>query len=188
MSKWFSSITNFRPLQPPFHPSTPIPSWTPVLFRFSILPLFIPAFVHSYHRSFLPAFIRSIVRRSTVDHFTHGPFCCVQAPAGAYDDRLHVSRPVYSQETFDAVESARGANARDDRTATQKLGDKLTKFCHCDKKRATDFVFNLVPVLRWLPKYDLKTNLIGDIMAGFTISVLHLPQVGFFPIILFGRE
>ena len=110
-----------------------------------------------------------------------------KAPSGAYDDRLQVSRPVYSQETFDAAESARGANARDNRTATQKLTDKLSKCCHCDRKRATDFVLDLVPALRWLPKYDLKTNLIGDIMAGFTISVLHLPQVRRCVIIAFFR-
>ena len=99
------------------------------------------------------------------------------AVPGSYDDRLHVSRPVYSQETFDAAESARGALTRDVRTTSQRLADRLAKSCRCDRKKAKDFVLNQIPLLRWLPKYDLKANLIGDLMAGFTISVLHLPQV-----------
>ena len=51
------------------------------------------------------------------------------------------------------------------------------KSCRCDGQKALNFVLDQIPVLRWLPKYNLKENLVGDIMSGFTISVLHLPQV-----------
>ena len=99
------------------------------------------------------------------------------ATGSAYDDRMLVSRPVYSQETFDAAESARGANARESRTTRQRLTDQLAKSCRCDRKKTLNLFLDQVPVLRWLPKYDFKQNLLGDLMAGFTISVLHLPQV-----------
>ena len=106
------------------------------------------------------------------------PFLQPPSPAtSAYDDRLLVSRPVYSQETFDAAESTAGANLRERRTDSQRVSDQLVKSCRCDKEKVTSFILDQLPALRWLPKYDLRQNLMGDIMAGFTISVLHLPQV-----------
>lgn len=33
-----------------------------------------------------------------------------------------------------------------------------------------------MPVLKWLPKYSIKTKLVGDITAGITVAVMHIPQ------------
>lgn len=38
------------------------------------------------------------------------------------------------------------------------------------------FVLNLIPVLKWLPKYSIKGDLPGDISAGITVAVMHIPQ------------
>lgn len=35
---------------------------------------------------------------------------------------------------------------------------------------------NIIPVLKWLPKYSLKNDLPGDISAGVTVAVMHIPQ------------
>ncbi|RVE47908.1 hypothetical protein evm_007422 [Chilo suppressalis] len=35
---------------------------------------------------------------------------------------------------------------------------------------------NSVPIARWLPKYNLKRNLVGDLVAGCTTAVMHIPQ------------
>ncbi|XP_028162890.1 prestin isoform X3 [Ostrinia furnacalis] len=35
---------------------------------------------------------------------------------------------------------------------------------------------NSIPILRWLPKYDFKANLMGDLIAGATTAVMHIPQ------------
>lgn len=37
-------------------------------------------------------------------------------------------------------------------------------------------ITSLFPIIEWLPKYPIKDNLLADIMAGVTISVLHVPQ------------
>jgi solute carrier family 26, other len=37
-------------------------------------------------------------------------------------------------------------------------------------------LYSIVPVLEWLPRYSIKENLIGDITAGVTVAVMHIPQ------------
>jgi hypothetical protein len=35
---------------------------------------------------------------------------------------------------------------------------------------------SLFPIVNWLPKYKIKTDLLPDFIAGITISILHIPQ------------
>lgn len=35
---------------------------------------------------------------------------------------------------------------------------------------------SLVPIAQWLPRYDLRNNLVGDLISGFTVAVMHIPQ------------
>lgn len=37
-------------------------------------------------------------------------------------------------------------------------------------------ILNLIPVLQWIPKYSIRNDLIGDLMSGITVAVMHLPQ------------
>ncbi|KAF5276713.1 hypothetical protein FQR65_LT16240 [Abscondita terminalis] len=37
-------------------------------------------------------------------------------------------------------------------------------------------VFDTVPILKWLPKYQWKTDLVCDVTAGFTVAIMHIPQ------------
>ena len=37
-------------------------------------------------------------------------------------------------------------------------------------------ILSFFPILNWLPKYSVKNDLIPDAIAGFTISILHIPQ------------
>lgn len=46
----------------------------------------------------------------------------------------------------------------------------------CDNFNIIHIILNLIPVLRWLPNYSLKNDLPGDISAGFTVAVMHIPQ------------
>lgn len=38
------------------------------------------------------------------------------------------------------------------------------------------FLLDSVPILRWLPKYKWKADLMRDLIAGFTVAVMHIPQ------------
>jgi len=33
-----------------------------------------------------------------------------------------------------------------------------------------------VPLIDWLSSYDWKNNILGDIVAGITVAVMHIPQ------------
>ncbi|CAK1589990.1 unnamed protein product [Parnassius mnemosyne] len=39
-----------------------------------------------------------------------------------------------------------------------------------------DCLLNSIPIARWLPKYNLRQNLVGDLVAGATTAVMHIPQ------------
>lgn len=34
----------------------------------------------------------------------------------------------------------------------------------------------ILPIVQWLPKYSCKNYLVGDIIAGITVAVMHIPQ------------
>ncbi|XP_045677342.1 sulfate transporter [Phyllostomus hastatus] len=53
---------------------------------------------------------------------------------------------------------------------------KLKKSCQCNPTKAKHTIFGFLPVLRWLPKYDLKTNILGDVMSGLIVGILLVPQ------------
>lgn len=43
-------------------------------------------------------------------------------------------------------------------------------------KQLQNFIFSVVPILQWLPKYKFREHLIGDVAAGLAVGVVHLPQ------------
>ena len=38
------------------------------------------------------------------------------------------------------------------------------------------FLINLFPIIKWIRNYDIKSDLLNDVITGFTIAVLHIPQ------------
>ncbi|KJH42905.1 STAS domain protein [Dictyocaulus viviparus] len=42
----------------------------------------------------------------------------------------------------------------------------------CHPRRLLDFV----PFFKWMPHYDLKANLLNDIIGGLTVGIMHVPQ------------
>ncbi|XP_039692459.1 sulfate transporter [Pteropus medius] len=53
---------------------------------------------------------------------------------------------------------------------------KLRKSCQCSPAKAKNVIFGFLPVLQWLPKYDLKKNILGDVMSGLIVGILLVPQ------------
>lgn len=48
-----------------------------------------------------------------------------------------------------------------------------------DRLRKLDFksiVCDVCPVLKWFPQYKVKDDLMGDIISGITVAVMHIPQ------------
>lgn len=53
---------------------------------------------------------------------------------------------------------------------------RLRKSCQCSQAKAKNKILGFFPVLRWLPKYNLKKNLLGDAMSGLIVGILLVPQ------------
>ncbi|CAJ0933667.1 unnamed protein product, partial [Mesorhabditis belari] len=37
-------------------------------------------------------------------------------------------------------------------------------------------LYGWMPILKWLPKYNVKENLINDVIGGLTVGIMHVPQ------------
>lgn len=46
----------------------------------------------------------------------------------------------------------------------------------CRRIRPVEILRKLIPLADWLPSYDWKNNVLGDIVAGITVAVMHIPQ------------
>ncbi|KAH0629693.1 hypothetical protein JD844_011961 [Phrynosoma platyrhinos] len=53
---------------------------------------------------------------------------------------------------------------------------KVKKKCSCTTAKAKDLIFSFLPVLKWLPKYNVKENILGDLMSGLIVGILLVPQ------------
>lgn len=42
--------------------------------------------------------------------------------------------------------------------------------------KANKIFLSVFPIFSWLSRYNIKTDLIADLIAGFTVGVMHIPQ------------
>ncbi|KAM9964588.1 hypothetical protein ACTFIW_004359 [Dictyostelium discoideum] len=50
------------------------------------------------------------------------------------------------------------------------------KFEKKHKKKLQRYLYNLVPIIDWLPKYNWKSDWKGDLISGITVGVMLIPQ------------
>lgn len=60
-------------------------------------------------------------------------------------------------------------------TISNKAARYFKSCCECSFSCILSFITSIFPVLSWLPKYKLE-YVLPDIISGFTISILHIPQ------------
>ncbi len=46
----------------------------------------------------------------------------------------------------------------------------------CSAMSSRKFWCGLFPIIGWLSKYSLKDQLMGDVMSGCTVAIMHIPQ------------
>lgn len=82
---------------------------------------------------------------------------------------LKVERPFYQQQELNNVLDYNHTKDGNNSLCSNPLRNmNLLKFLQ-----------SIFPIFSWLPQYDLKKDLISDIISGSTVSVMHIPQ-GFF--------
>jgi hypothetical protein len=53
------------------------------------------------------------------------------------------------------------------------LRKRIVKSGRCQPQKT---ILSLFPILVWLPKYNWKENIVGDVVSGFTVAIMHIPQ------------
>lgn len=79
---------------------------------------------------------------------------------------LKVERPFYEQQQFNSALYYN--NVKDDKKAV--CSNPLSDF------KPMKMFLSMFPIFAWLPRYNLKTDLIADLISGFTVGVMHIPQ------------
>lgn len=46
----------------------------------------------------------------------------------------------------------------------------------CKSIKPITLLKKTIPLIDWLSSYDWKNNILGDIVAGITVAVMHIPQ------------
>ncbi|XP_054697498.1 sulfate transporter-like [Grus americana] len=53
---------------------------------------------------------------------------------------------------------------------------KAREVCTCSHQAIITFFCQLFPVLDWLPRYNVKTQLLGDVISGLLVGIVAIPQ------------
>ncbi|XP_045612682.1 prestin isoform X2 [Procambarus clarkii] len=58
----------------------------------------------------------------------------------------------------------------------ESIQNKAKKSCSCSGRCIKSAVTARVPILSWLPSYDFRASLLGDVLSGITVAIMHIPQ------------
>lgn len=85
---------------------------------------------------------------------------------GITNECISINRRVYLQEDLNSENQYDSTNP----TLLHQVKKKI------QNESAKDFILNLIPALKWMIRYNCKENLLGDVLSGFTIAIMHVPQ------------
>eukprot|EP00079_Xenopus_tropicalis_P033563 XP_017947334.1 PREDICTED: solute carrier family 26 member 10-like [Xenopus tropicalis] len=85
---------------------------------------------------------------------------------------LAVCRSIYTEEQFHKTYGTPKDLAR----PPLSLRDRIARSCTCSAHAFLHLLKRRVPILSWLPRYKLKKWLLGDLIAGLTVGIVHIPQ------------
>lgn len=81
-----------------------------------------------------------------------------------------VYRNIYTEDRF------RQAYGTEEQRGRERLRHRLAQRCSCSQVDCAHLLKKRVPVCNWLPKYKLRKWILGDIVAGLTVGIVHIPQ------------
>lgn len=56
------------------------------------------------------------------------------------------------------------------------VSQRLKKHCSCTPQKVKSKILGFVPILQWLPRYQLRNWILGDVMSGVIVGILLVPQ------------
>ncbi|KAH9503337.1 hypothetical protein Btru_072768 [Bulinus truncatus] len=84
--------------------------------------------------------------------------------------QVFVTRSPFTQVAFDEIHL--------NKTALEKkpLTQKIKENAYCSKRRTWKILSMYVPLVKYIRYYKFKENIVSDILAGFTVGIVHIPQ------------
>lgn len=79
-------------------------------------------------------------------------------------------------ETPPAVPILLERQVRQRKPAVSVLKSKLKQAVTCSVPRIRSTLSGFFPVMRWLPKYNIKEYVWGDVMSGMIVGIILVPQ------------
>nr|XP_022906818.1 solute carrier family 26 member 6-like [Onthophagus taurus] len=80
--------------------------------------------------------------------------------------QIKIERPLYEQ-----------AQLHDELEYHKSKKTLFQKFCsNCKNSKPKKILYKTIPALDWLIHYKWKENLSADLIAGFTVAIMHIPQ------------
>ncbi|XP_033647482.1 pendrin-like isoform X2 [Asterias rubens] len=84
---------------------------------------------------------------------------------------MKVSRPVYTEHEFQ-----QGYEQNDlDQSASMRVR-KFVGQQRCTLSSVKSFMTGRFPIFKWLPAYEVRQNLLSDIISGLTVGTMRIPQ------------
>ena len=96
--------------------------------------------------------------------------------------RIEISRAIYDERLFDH-RFGKHTPANNPGEEPEKRCSLLATLCRrkctppkCSAAAVLSWIRSFLPILEWLPKYELKKNLLSDLTGGLTVGIMHIPQ------------
>ena len=89
---------------------------------------------------------------------------------------IAIARKVYDENLLASAHGYSGHEETGDKKQYLRTLRKKLSSCSCSASCFSSFVARLVPIIRWLPKYNVKKDLLADITGGVTVGIMHIPQ------------
>ncbi|XP_061470671.1 solute carrier family 26 member 10-like isoform X1 [Rhineura floridana] len=86
---------------------------------------------------------------------------------------LALYRGIYTEESFQQVY---GAPLKPESSLAGMLKGRLARGWRCSRAAALHLLQSRLPIASWLPRYQPKKWLLGDVVAGLTVGIVHIPQ------------
>lgn len=90
------------------------------------------------------------------------------------DDRpkVLIERSVFTQKMFD---ESFEAGMRPRPSVTRMVKKKAHK-CECSPECVKKSIFSFLPFINIMKAYNIKEDLMGDVISGLTVGIMHIPQ------------
>lgn len=88
---------------------------------------------------------------------------------------IRIERKVYD-ESVPLLATRRSTDSLSEKKGYVKAVKSKVSSVSCSKESFVQWLVGLFPIISWLPKYNIKRDLVADISGGLTVGIMHIPQ------------